>query len=101
MSDSNNEVFVSAATAWEIATKYRIGKLDVDPATAADLEGEIARDGFYGLPISFRHGQFAGALIGAHKDPFDRMIIAQSLLENMTLVSNERPFDAYGIQRLW
>jgi PIN domain nuclease of toxin-antitoxin system len=70
-------------------------------AIVADLEGAIVDQGFIGLPISLRHGQVAGALPGTHRDPFDRMLIAQAMLENLVLLSNEQPFDAYGVGRLW
>jgi PIN domain nuclease of toxin-antitoxin system len=98
IADEDNAVFVSAASIWEITTKARLGKL---PAIAADLERAAADQGFIGLPISLRHGQLAGALPGPHRDPFDRMLIAQSILDRLVLVSNERPFDAYGLARLW
>lgn len=99
--DTANAIFVSAASAWEIATKVRIGKLTGAAAIAADLAAVLASQGFLGLPISFLHGQAAGALPGPHKDPFDRMLIAQAMLEGMALVSNETHFDAYGVRRLW
>jgi PIN domain nuclease of toxin-antitoxin system len=57
--------------------------------------------GFQELPISIRHAEAAGALPGPHRDPFDRMLIAQALVEDFDLVSNERAFDAYGVRRLW
>jgi len=57
--------------------------------------------GFKLLAIEFRHGEAAGALPCLHRDPFDRMLIAQAMLENLTLVSNERLFDSYGVRRLW
>ncbi len=101
IADEANGVFVSAASAWEIATKYRIGKLTGVAAVVADLDGAIANQGFEGLPIGVRHGQAAGALPGPHRDPFDRMLIAQAMLENLVLVSDEQPFDAYGVARLW
>ncbi len=101
IADEANGVFVSAASAWEIATKYRIGKLTGVAAVVADLDGAIGNQGFEGLPIGVRHGQAAGALPGPHRDPFDRMLIAQAMLENLVLVSNEQPFDAYGVARLW
>ena len=66
-----------------------------------DLEGALRGQGFLPLPISVRHGQVAGALPGPHRDPFDRMLMAQAMLEDMWLVSNETPFDAYGVRRLW
>jgi PIN domain nuclease of toxin-antitoxin system len=101
MENEGNSIFVSAASAWEIATKHRIGKLRGVEAVVADLEKAIVDQGFVGLPISLRHGQVAGALPGPHRDPFDRMLIAQAMLENLVLVSNEEPFDAYGVGRLW
>ena len=70
-------------------------------ALAAAFDRAIADQGFIGLPISLRHGQMAGALPGPHRDPFDRMLIAQALLDDLILVSNEQPFDTYGIGRLW
>jgi PIN domain nuclease of toxin-antitoxin system len=99
--DAKNEVFVSAATAWEITTKYRIGKLPGVSAIFGDLDGAIADQGFIELPIRFRHGQIVGALPGPHRDPFDRMLMAQAMLENLVLVSNEAAFDVYGVARLW
>jgi len=94
-------VFVSAASAWEIATKFRIGRLPGVAAIAADLAGVLDAQGFISLPISFAHGQMAGALPGPLKDPFDRMLIAQAMLDDMVLVSNEQVFAAYGVRRLW
>jgi PIN domain nuclease of toxin-antitoxin system len=101
IADENNEVFVSAASAWEIATKHRIGKLPGAAAIIADLEAAIAEQGFVALPISILHGQAAGVLPGPHRDPFDRMLIAQAMLDRCLLVSNELIFDAYGVGRCW
>ncbi len=101
ITDESNAVFVSAASLWEITTKHRLGKLFVAAAILSDLSGAVADQGFIGLPISLRHGQRAGGLPGPHRDPFDRMLIAQAILDNLVLVSNERPFDAYGVGRLW
>ena len=99
--DPGNEVFVSASTAWEITTKVRIGKLPEAASVAADLEAEVIALGFKPLAVTFAHGQAAGNLPGAHRDTFDRMLIAQALLDDMTLVSNELVFDAFGVRRLW
>jgi PIN domain nuclease of toxin-antitoxin system len=101
IADQSNDVFVSAASAWEIATKHRIGKLPGVGGIVDDLERTFTDHGFLGLPITIRHGQRAGALPGPHRDPFDRMLIAQADAEQMVLVSNERIFDAYGVGRLW
>ncbi len=101
MSDNANEVFVSAASIWEITTKYRLGKLAGVAAIAADLEAAIVGQGFSGMSISVGHGQLAGALPGPHRDPFDRMLMAQAILDKLLLVSNQTLFDAYGLVRLW
>ncbi len=96
-----NGIFVSAASAWEIATKYRIGKLDGVAAVVVDVAGAISSQGFSALPIGVQHGQLAGSLPGGHRDPFDRMLIAQALLENLLLVSNDSVFDGFGVHRYW
>jgi len=101
ITDEANEIFVSAASVWEMARKHRIGKLSSLDPIAADLEAAIVGQGFRALPISLRHGQIAGALPGPHRDPFDRMLIAQAMLDDLVLVSNEAPFDSYGVRRLW
>ena len=96
-----NEVFVSAASAWEVATKHRIGKLPEAESLAADFEQSVRREGFTPLSITLTHAERAGRLPGPHKDPFDRMLIAQSITDDLTLISNETAFDQYGVVRLW
>ena len=97
----NNTVMVSAASAWEIATKVRLGRLDAAADLTGDFVAYLAHEQFEGLPISVAHGIRAGSLPGTHKDPFDRMLIAQAQAENLTIVSNESIFDAYGVRRIW
>lgn len=99
--DEQNDIFVSAASAWEITTKFRIGKLPDAGSVAHDVAAVMESEGFEALPVSVMHAQRAGDLGGRHRDPFDRMLIAQAMIENMTLVSNERAFDAYAVKRLW
>ena len=101
ISDPDNEVFVSAASAWEVATKHRLGKLPGAGPLAVDFAREVETQGFLPLPISLSHGQDAGRLATAHRDPFDRMLAAQALAEKMVLVSNETVFDAAGVVRVW
>jgi PIN domain nuclease of toxin-antitoxin system len=101
IAESANDVFVSAASAWEISTKHRIGKLPDAGPLAGDLLVELGRNGFTPLDITVEHGQDAGDLPGPHRDPFDRILIAQARAERMALVSNETLFDAYGVVRLW
>ena len=96
-----NTIFVSAASAWEIATKHRIGKLAHAEAVALDVTGSIAGQGFQELEITVGDAERAGRLPGPHSDPFDRMLIAQALARNMTIVSVDRMFDGYGVHRLW
>ena len=98
---SNNNVLVSAVSAWEIATKFRLGRLPGAEELTADFAGCLARERFEQLPISVEHGIRAGLLSGPHKDPFDRMLVAQSMAENLPIVSNEAVFDSYGVRRLW
>ena len=101
IADETNEVLVSAASAWEITTKHRLGRLPNSEAVASDVKGVIARQEFDELPIIVEDAARAGALPGPHRDPFDRMLIAQALLGNLVLVSNESLFDRYGVRRLW
>jgi PIN domain nuclease of toxin-antitoxin system len=99
--DEGNTIFISAASAWEIATKHRMGKLPDVAYIVADPSSVITDQGFKELPITLAHGRAAGMLPGPHRDPFDRMLIAQAMIEDMVLVSNEQLFDSYGVQRLW
>lgn len=99
--EESNDIFLSAASAWEITTKYRLGKLPGAAAVAADVAACMAEQGFLELPIRLAHGQKAGSLPGPHRDPFDRILIAQAMIEDLVLVSNEAAFDAYGARRLW
>ena len=93
-------VFVSAATAWEITTKHRLGKLP-DAAESRGTSRPASRRRFRELPIAVADGERAGRLPGPHRDPFDRMIVAQALGADLMLVSNEALFDGYGVRRLW
>ena len=101
IANESNEIFLSAASAWEITTKYRLGKLLGAAAVAEDIVECVASQGFLELPITLVHSQTAGALPGSHRDPFDRMLIAQALAERLVLVSNEVVFDSYRVPRLW
>lgn len=101
IADGSNSIFVSAASAWEITTKHRIGKLTGASEIVADFDTVILGEGFRELSISVKHGRAAGMLPSLHRDPFDRMLIAQAMIEGMILVSNEQLFDSYGVPRLW
>jgi PIN domain nuclease of toxin-antitoxin system len=99
--NADSETFVSAASTWEIAIKYKQGKLPSAAGFIGDIQGTIDRHGFLAMPITVSHSDVAGGLLLHHKDPFDRMLIAQALAERLTLISNERLFDRYGVARLW
>lgn len=101
IADEVNEIAVSAASAMEIATKFRIGKLPGAALLAQSFEEIIAEQGFGELPISVHHARLAGDMNIAHKDPFDRLLIAQAQVEDMVLVSNEAQFDGFAVKRLW
>jgi PIN domain nuclease of toxin-antitoxin system len=99
--DEANTIWVSAASAMEVATKFRIGKLPEAALLAQNFETIVAEQGFDELAISIHHGRFAGEMNIAHKDPFDRLLIAQALAEDMALVSNEALFDSFAVKRVW
>ena len=101
IADETNEVLVSAASAWEVTTKHRLGKLPGAGPLAVDFAREVRLQGFQPLPITLEHGQVAGALVGAHRDPFDRMLVAQAREEKLALISNENLFDEFGVARVW
>jgi PIN domain nuclease of toxin-antitoxin system len=99
--DPDNEVLVSAVSSMEVCTKHRLGKLPGAARLAQDFEAIVSGQGFSELPISIRHGKVAGSLQAAHKDPFDRLLIAQALSDDVALVSNESLFDDFGVVRVW
>jgi PIN domain nuclease of toxin-antitoxin system len=101
LGNPGNGILVSSASAWEIATKFRIGRLPDADELVADFEGYLARQHFEAFPISIDYAVRAGLLPGPHKDPFDRMLIAQAQAESLPIVSKDVIFDSYGIRRLW
>jgi len=101
MLEKQNTIVVSAASAWEMATKVRLGRLPAASEITRNFQEYLAQSGFETLPVSALHGIRAGLLPGPHRDPFDRMLIAQAQAEDLIIVSNELVFDAYGIRRAW
>lgn len=92
---------VSAASAYEIANKHRLGKLPQAEPLMRSFARRVEAERFQLLPLSADHAIGAGMMAGSHRDPFDRMLIAQAQLEDAWLVSNEALFDGYGVRRLW
>ena len=100
--ESEDEVIlVSAVSAWEIATKFRLGKLPLARRLAENFVTELTAAGYAFLPISVEHALRAGHMAGAHKDPFDRMLAAQAIHEDVPLLSNDSQLDAFGTRREW
>ena len=98
---SGADVFVSAASTWEITTKYRLGKLPQAEPVARDVMLIIESQQFTPLAISVKHGQLAGALAGHHRDPFDRMLVAQAQVEGVPVVTRDPAIAAHGVPTVW
>ncbi|OGR00222.1 MAG: twitching motility protein PilT [Deltaproteobacteria bacterium RIFOXYD12_FULL_55_16] len=99
--NESNEIFVSAASAWEIAAKQRIGKLNDLPGLSSRFGELVAADGFSHLPVNYLHSLRAGAYSLAHRDPFDRMLAAQSEIEFLALVTIDPAFTLFGTDTFW
>lgn len=94
VSDGRNQVFVSAATTWEISIKTALGKL----TAPEDMDTIVEDEGFDKLPISLYHGQLAGKLPPLHRDPFDRMLIAQAQAEGLILITGDDHIVQYNLR---
>ena len=101
IAEAHDAVFVSAATAWELAIKFQLGRLPMASDLIANFSNVVDNEKFRVLPISVDHGIRAGTLPLIHKDPFDRLLVAQAQAENVPIVSNDLIFEAYGVRRLW
>lgn len=95
------QVFVSPVSAYEMGFKEALGKLPVARRLLADLTGYLKRQRFDVLPITLAHAEAAGRLPTEHPDPFDRLLVAQALAENLTIVSIDEKLDQFGVRRLW
>jgi PIN domain nuclease of toxin-antitoxin system len=101
ISDKGNMLLASAASAWELAIKFQLGKLRKAGDVITDFSARMEVEGIQVLSISAEDAIRAGLLPGSHKDPFDRMLIAQCQAENVPIISNDPVFDRYGVRRLW
>lgn len=99
--DADNRKLVSVASCWEIAIKVGLGKLDLGEPSRSFLPREITRNNFELLPIGLAHATLVEELPSHHRDPFDRLLIAQAMSENVSLVSADVIFDQYDVSRLW
>ncbi len=96
-----NDVMVSAASAWEISTKARLGKLSGVERLLSGFEELMAADRFVLLPMTHKHALLAGGFALEHRDPFDRMLASQALIEGATLLTNDPAIQTFGADTLW
>lgn len=101
IAEPDNRVWVSAASAWEIATKHRLGKLPEAADIAIHFPRYLRQARFLELPINIEQSIKAGALPGSHRDPFDRMLIAQHFLTRYPVITRDPVFAEYGVVTIW
>jgi PIN domain nuclease of toxin-antitoxin system len=101
IADPRNGKFVSAITAWEFIVKFRSGKQPEFAAVATNVAAAVAAHGFVELPITMRHVQAACELPFHHKDPMNRLLIGQALVEDLTIVTTDQIFNKYSAKLFW
>lgn len=99
--DSTNALLVSHASAWEMAIKASSGKLRLPGSVSEFFPAQLSANGFDAMEIRFAHVALVGTLPFHHRDPFDRLVIAQALTEKVPIISNDAVFERYGVKRLW
>lgn len=99
--DRGNHIFISPVSAWELSIKWKMGRLPAAAALVADFYGVLGAYGFIELPLLAPHALQAGLFETDHKDPFDRALAAQALLQNLTLISKDNLLDRFGVRRFW
>lgn len=99
--DPSNRCLVSSASAWELATKFRLGRLAEAETLLARYQPTLQQMGLEELPVSGAHGLLAGSFDGTHRDPFDRMLAAQALVEGAVLVTKDPAFTDFPVRTLW
>jgi PIN domain nuclease of toxin-antitoxin system len=101
ISPADHQVLVSSASAWEISTKHRLGKLPEIGEIIDKLPRHLRQERFEVLPVGFEHALMAGQLPGPHRDPFDRMLIAQARKEDLRVVTGDPVFAEYRVKVIW
>jgi PIN domain nuclease of toxin-antitoxin system len=101
LSDLSNDVLLSVACAWELALKHALGKINLGMPFRPFLEGAIRRARLTMVPITLEHLDRVGELPHHHRDPFDRMLVAQALADGVACVSRDERLDSYGVSRIW
>jgi len=101
LQDPDNQLFLSAASSWEIAIKYALGKLPLPLPPMEYVLSRMETSGTTPLPVQHSHALHVGSLPHHHADPFDRLLIAQAQLENLEILTVDRQFEAYEVVVLW
>ena len=101
IASEENEIYVSSVSAFEIANKVRVGQLPMMIEPLRQFEGAVQEEGLRHLPMHYDHARQAGLMRADHRDPFDRMIAAQALIENLTVVTRDRQIGTFGCETLW
>ena len=101
VADGANEVFLSVASAWEIVVKAALGRIQLDDDVDSFIGGQVEANAFQVLPIHLRHALAVGGLPDLHRDPFDRMLVAQALSEGLAIVSADRQLAQYPVEVAW
>ncbi len=101
IADPDIEVLVSAVSAWEITIKAAAGRLDLPEPARTYVPSRTSANDFHELPISVAHAVGVGDLPGLHRDPFDRMLVAQAQVEGIPIVTNDAAIARYDIETIW
>lgn len=101
IADGNNELYFSAASGWEISIKAGLGRLEVPDDLQKFIADQLLRNAIQGLPIYLRHALYTRTLPGHHRDPFDRILVSQAILEKMVLISADHQISRYAVEVVW
>lgn len=101
ISNKSNTILVSSASAWEISTKFRLGKLSGAEILVKDLPELLRKARMEVLPINLQHALLAGSLVNDHRDPFDRMLAAQTIIEDLALVTSDKALVDFSLRIVW
>lgn len=98
--NQDNIQYISIASLWEIAIKVSLGKLQLH-GSYKNIKNQVIDNGFEFLPIHFEHTTLISSMQFHHRDPFDRLLIAQALVNNISIISKDSVFDTYSVKRIW